>query len=66
MNLITETKKKLSYSEATLIDLQECVEQPITKDCLHYLHDQLDSTKKRIQYYSEVLEVLEIVKESEK
>lgn len=66
MNLITETKKKLAYSEATLIDLQECIEQPVTKDCIHYLRDQLDATKKRIEYYSEVLKVLEKVKESEK
>ena len=66
MNLITETKKKLTYSEAALIDLQECIEQPVTKDCLHHLREQLEATKKRIEYYSKVLKVLEKVTESEK
>lgn len=63
MNLISETKRKLEYQKANLIDLQECIEQPVTKDCIDYLKDQLDGTKKRIEYYSEVLKVLEKVKE---
>lgn len=65
MNLIAETKRKLTYQEANVIDLQECIQQPVTKDCIHYLKEQLEKAEKSIKYYSEVLEVLQKVKERE-
>ncbi|MDF2881545.1 MAG: hypothetical protein K0R54_2102 [Clostridiaceae bacterium] len=65
MNLITETKRRLTYLNGELIDLQECLKERITKDCKHHIREQLEKTHKNIEYYSEVLKVLEI-KESEK
>ncbi|MBW6409019.1 helix-turn-helix domain-containing protein [Clostridium weizhouense] len=65
MNLTKITKERLAYQQATLIDLKECIQQPVTKDCLHYLRGQLDKCKRSIKYYSELLEVLEPVKEGE-
>ncbi|KIL06941.1 helix-turn-helix domain-containing protein [Clostridium botulinum] len=58
MNLVRITKERLAYQEANLIDLKECIQQPVTKDCLHYLRKQLEKCKKSIKYYSELLEVL--------
>ncbi len=59
MNLISETKRKLEYQKANLIDLQECIKQPVTKDCIHYLKEQLERAEKGVKYYAELLEVLE-------
>lgn len=59
MSLITETKSKLEYQKGELNDLLECSKNPVTKDCMHHLKDEIDKTKKRISYYSEVLEALE-------
>lgn len=67
MNLVSETKQRLNFINAKLIDLQECLELgSLTKDCRHYLQDEISKTKKNIKYYSELLEVLEKAKEDEK
>lgn len=64
MNLLSETKQRLNFINAKLVDLQECLELgSLTKDCRHYLQDEISKTKKNIQYYSELLEVLEERKE---
>ncbi|WP_017352064.1 hypothetical protein [Clostridium sp. VAP41] len=63
MNLVRETKERLAYQEANLVDLKECIQQPVTKDCLHYLKGRLESCKKSIKYYSELLEELRERKE---
>lgn len=59
MNLITETRGKLEYQKSELNEMLECLKKPVTKDCEHHLRDEIDKTKKRIIYYSEVLEALE-------
>ncbi|MBN1046215.1 MULTISPECIES: hypothetical protein [unclassified Clostridium] len=59
MNLVRITKEKLAYQEANLIDLRECINQPVTKDCLHYLKGQLTKCKSSIKYYNGLLEILE-------
>jgi uncharacterized protein YacL (UPF0231 family) len=59
MNLITETKGKLEYHKKELSSLQECIEKPVTKDCMHHLREEIKKTKERIEYYSKTLEVLE-------
>lgn len=66
MNLLKETHSRLEYQYAKLKDLQECLERPVTKDCAKYLKDKIYSTTKAIEYYQEVVNVLEKVKESEK
>ena len=64
MNLVSETKQRLNVINAKLIDLQECLDTGrLTKDCRHYLQDEISKTKKNIKYYSELLEVLEKDKE---
>ncbi len=63
MNLIKITKERLAYQEANLADLEECIQQPVTKDCIHYLKGRLESCKKSIKYYSELLEELKERKE---
>jgi len=59
MNLITETKGKMEYQKNELNEMLECSKKPITKDCRHHLQEEIDKTKKRINYYSEILEALE-------
>ena len=67
MNLVSETKQRLNFINAKLIDLQECLDKgSLTKDCRHYLQDEISKTKKNIKYYSELLEVLEKDKKGEK
>lgn len=59
MNLQNETSRKLEYIKAKLIDLEECLKVGhLTKDCRHYVQDEINKTKKNIEYYSEILEVL--------
>lgn len=65
MNLINETKTKLNDIELYVKDLKECLEQPISSDCKRYLESKLVKSSKGLEYYSEVLKVLEKVKESE-
>jgi hypothetical protein len=60
MNLIKETQRRLEYQHAKLVDLQECIEQPVTDDCKRYLNSQMENVTDNIKYYSELLEVLEI------
>lgn len=66
MNILKETHSRLEYQYSKLKDLQECMEQPISIDCKCYLKDKIYSTTKAIEYYQEVVNVLEKVKESEK
>ncbi len=64
MNLVSETKQRLNVINAKLVDLQECLKLgSLTKDCRHYIQDEISKTKKNIKYYSELLEVLEGRKE---
>ncbi|WP_271814540.1 hypothetical protein [Clostridium beijerinckii] len=65
MNLITETKTKINDIDLYIKDLQECLEQPVSEDCRKYLANKLIKATKGLEYYSEVLKVLEKVKERE-
>jgi hypothetical protein len=65
MNILKETHSRLEYQYSKLKDLQECIEQPVTKDCKRYLKDKIYSTAKAIEYYQELVNILEKVKESE-
>lgn len=63
MNLIYETKQRITYSNARLSDLQECLKKnTLTKDAEFYLRDEIKKSKKNIEYFSELLQ--EIEKES--
>lgn len=66
MNILKETHNRLEYQYAKLRDLNECLEQPVTKDCTKYLKDKVYSTTKAIEYYQGLINILEKVKESEK
>jgi hypothetical protein len=66
LNLITETKEKINDIELYIIDLKECLEEPVSEDCRKYLNNKLIKATKGFKYYSEVLKVLEKVKECEK
>lgn len=59
MNILKETHSRLEYQYAKLKDLQECIEQPVSNDCKKYLKDKIYSTTKAIEYYQELVEILE-------
>ena len=64
MNLLRETKEKLNYSANKLEELEESLDvNGLSKDAIHYVRDEISKTKKYIEYYSELLEVLEKDKE---
>ena len=65
MNILKETHSRLEYQYSKLKDLEECLNQPVTKDCAKYLRDKIYSTSKSIEYYQGLINVLEKVKESE-
>lgn len=66
MNLLKETHRRLEYQYAKYADLRDCLEQPITNDCKHHINNQIKNTTDSIKYYSELLEVLETIKEDKK
>ena len=63
MNLITETKYKLNYYKQHLEELEGCLRctntEHLTKDCIHYINDEVTKAKKNIEYYEGILKVLE-------
>ncbi len=60
MNLLYETKQRITYSNARLRDLHECLKKDtLTKDAESYLKDEIKKSKKNIEYYSELLQELE-------
>jgi len=65
LNILKETHSRLEYQYSKLKDLEECLNQPVTKDCAKYLRDKIYSTSKSIEYYQGLINVLEKVKESE-
>ena len=58
-NLKTETNKKINYIKAAIEDYKECLKGDLTKDCRHYLQDELTKAKRNLKYFEEILEVLE-------
>ena len=60
MNLITETRNKLSYQIKQLEDLQNCLSDgKLTKDARHYVEDEITKAKRNVEYYEEIIKVLE-------
>ena len=60
VNLKTETNRKINYIKAAIEDYKECLEEEhLTKDCRHYLQDELTKAKRNLKYFEEILEVLE-------
>lgn len=60
MNLVYETNQRITYSNARLRDLQECLKKDsLTRDAESYLRDEIRKSEKNIQYYSELLQELE-------
>lgn len=60
MNLLYETKQRITYSNARLIYLQKCLKKDtLTKYAESYLRDEIKKSKKNIQYFSELLQELE-------
>ena len=60
MNLITETRNKLSYQIKQLEDLQNCLsDDKLTKDAVRYINDEIAKAKRNIEYYKLILNKLE-------
>ena len=59
MNLLNETKYKLNYNKNNLESLQEINANELTKDARQHVKDEIARTKRNIEYYSEIIKVLE-------
>ena len=59
MNLITETRYKLNYQKNNLESLQETDTSKLTKDAKHYINDEITKAKRNVEYYEEIIKVLE-------
>lgn len=63
MKLIKTTETKLTYYENRLEELKENLESgKLTKDCIRYVHGEINKAIENIVYYRKILE---IVKRSE-
>ena len=60
MDLKNKTTNKLEFYKNRLIDLEECLNQgKLTKDCIHFCKSEIEKAKDNIQYYEEILKILE-------
>lgn len=59
MNLVTETRHKLNYHKNNLDSLQAVNTSDLTKDAKHYVADEITKAKRNIEYYEEIIKVLE-------
>ena len=59
MNLITETRYKLNYQKNNLESLLETDTSKLTKDAKHYINDEITKAKRNVEYYEEIIKVLE-------
>ena len=59
MNLLTETRYKLNYIKNNLDSLLETDTSKLTKDARHYVEDEIAKAKRNIEYYEEIIKVLE-------
>ena len=59
MNLITETRHKLNYQKNNLESLLETDTSKLTKDARHYVEDEITKAKRNVEYYEEIIKVLE-------
>lgn len=59
MNLLTETQRKLNNSITRLEDLENCLNNGnLTKDCMHYVNDEITKVKHNVEYYKKIKEIL--------
>lgn len=59
-SLKTTTNHKLDYYLKQKADLQECLTNGnLTKDGIHFVKDEIEKADKNIDYYQEILKVLE-------
>lgn len=59
MNLIKKTISKLEFHKNRLDDLENCLRGKLTKDCIHFCKGEIENAKDNIEYYEEILKVLE-------
>lgn len=60
MNLVKKTIGKLEFHKNRLIDLENCLrEGKLTIDCIHFCKGEIENAKDNIEYYEEILNVLE-------
>jgi hypothetical protein len=60
MNLVSETKRRLEYLNKELEDLNNfSATVKISGNAKDHLNSEICKTEKNIQYYSEILKVLE-------
>ena len=59
MNLITETRYKLNCQKNNLESLLETDTSKLTKDAKHYINDEITKAKRNVEYYEEIIKVLE-------
>ena len=59
MNLITETRYKLNYHKNNLESLLETDTSKLTKDAKYYINDEITKAKRNVEYYEEIIKVLE-------
>ena len=59
MNLITETRYKLNYQKNNLESLLETDTSKLTKDAKHYINDEITKAKRNVEYYEEIIKVVE-------
>ena len=59
MNSLTETRYKLNYSKNNLESLQGVDTSELTKDARQYVENEISKTKRNIEYYEEIVKVLE-------
>ena len=57
--VIKSTKNKLDYYINRKEDLINCLNEELTKDCIHFCYEEIVKADKNIDYYSSLLEILE-------
>lgn len=63
IDLLKETKGRLEYNQKLLTDLEEFMNNTsidvLSKDCLQGIRNDIDKFNRNIQYYGEIMKVLE-------
>ena len=63
MNITTESRYRLNHHKNKLEELQGLLSSTntkhLSKDARHYIEDEVTKAKRNIEYYSEILKVLE-------
>lgn len=66
MNLLQETKGRLDYNKKLLEDLKTFLDTTnvdnLSKDCIKGVNNDIDKFNRNIEYYEEIMKVLEEIK----